>query len=137
VFCLFSLPPAVCLQESFQSGSSAAQQGNMEAARQHAAVVSAALGTLGGFVEWAPMGRLCAGSVVEACSFFLGVPDFRDAALAVVKQVGMHTGQLCISYCGIRMWCCSCIVTGSCCPTLMPVVLQNVGRKPIKDLLGG
>jgi hypothetical protein len=77
-----------CLQESFQSGSSAAQQGSMEAARQHAAVVSAALGTLGGFVEWAPMGRLCAGSVVEACSFFLGVPDFRDAALAVVKQVG-------------------------------------------------
>jgi hypothetical protein len=62
----------------------------MEAARQHAAVVSAALGTLGGFVEWAPMGRLCAGSVVEACSFFLGVPDFRDAALAVVKQVGIQ-----------------------------------------------
>jgi hypothetical protein len=78
------------LQESFQAGSSAAQQGNMEAARQHAAVVSAALGTLGGFVEWAPMGRLCAGSVVEACSFFLGVPDFRDAALAVVKQVGAN-----------------------------------------------
>ncbi|KAF6261995.1 armadillo-type protein [Scenedesmus sp. NREL 46B-D3] len=75
------------LQESFQSGSSAAQQGSMEAARQHAAVVSAALGTLGGFVDWAPMGRLCGGSVVEACSFFLGVPDFRDAALAVVKQV--------------------------------------------------
>lgn len=61
----------------------------MEAARQHAAVVSAALGTLGGFVEWAPLGRLCGGSVVEACSFFLSVPDFRDAALVVVKQVGV------------------------------------------------
>uniref|UniRef100_A0A383WPV4 Uncharacterized protein n=1 Tax=Tetradesmus obliquus TaxID=3088 RepID=A0A383WPV4_TETOB len=75
------------LQESFQAGSSAAQAGNAEAARQHAGVVSAALGTLGGFVEWAPMGRLCGGSVVEACSFFLGVHDFRDAALAVVKQI--------------------------------------------------
>jgi hypothetical protein len=91
---LSALLANLCLQESFQSGSSAAQQGNMEAARQHAAVVSAALGTLGGFVEWAPMGRLCAGSVVEACSFFLGVPDFRDAALAVVKQVGVIVGGL-------------------------------------------
>ncbi|WIA43061.1 hypothetical protein OEZ86_009590 [Tetradesmus obliquus] len=75
------------LQESFQAGSSAAQAGNAEAARQHAGVVSAALGVLGGFVEWVPMGRLCGGSVVEACSFFLGVHDFRDAALAVVKQI--------------------------------------------------
>eukprot|EP00878_Enallax_costatus_P015861 GHUV01016625.1.p1 GENE.GHUV01016625.1~~GHUV01016625.1.p1 ORF type:complete len:469 (+),score=88.17 GHUV01016625.1:174-1580(+) len=75
------------LQSNFQAGITSASQNQPEAARQHAAVVSAALGTLGGYVEWSPMGRLSTGNVVEACSFFLGVPDFRDPALAVVKQI--------------------------------------------------
>jgi hypothetical protein len=60
----------------------------MQAAAAHAAVVAAALGTLTAFVEWAPLTRLVNSGVIEACGFFLGVPDFRTAALGVVKQVG-------------------------------------------------
>jgi hypothetical protein len=50
------------------------------------------------------MGRLCAGSVVEACSFFLGVHDFRDAALAVVKQVGgpKSDAKRCSEWCAVK-----------------------------------
>lgn len=59
----------------------------MQAAAAHAAVVAAALGTLTAFVEWAPLTRLVNSGVIEACGFFLGVPDFRAAAFGVVKQV--------------------------------------------------
>jgi hypothetical protein len=81
--------PSLLPQDSFQAGSAAAAAaGQADTARAHAAVVAAALGTLGGFVEWAPLGRVCSGNVIEACSFFLNIPDFRESALAVVKQVG-------------------------------------------------
>eukprot|EP00775_Hariotina_reticulata_P009038 gene9038-9209_t len=82
------------VEDSFQAGSSAAAAGQSETTRAHAAVVAAALGTLGGFVEWAPLGRVCLSNVIEACSFFLNIPDFRDPALAVVKQiVGRKPGR--------------------------------------------
>jgi exportin-5 len=68
----------------------AAQQGTpaaADAARAHAAVVGAALGALSSYMEWAPVGRLGASNVVEACAFLLGVPEFREGALGVLKQV--------------------------------------------------
>jgi hypothetical protein len=50
-------------------------------------VVAAAIGTRTAFVEWAALTRLVNSGVIEACGFFLGVPDFRAAALGVCKQV--------------------------------------------------
>jgi hypothetical protein len=79
-------------QESLQAGSTAAQQGRADDARAHAAVVSAALGTLSGFVEWAPLARLVHSGVVEAAGYFMGVPDFRATALGVLKQVRARRG---------------------------------------------
>ncbi|KIY93591.1 hypothetical protein MNEG_14370 [Monoraphidium neglectum] len=75
------------LQDNFSAGVAASQSGRPDAARAHAAVVNAALGALSSYVEWAPLGRVGGGSVVEACAFFLNAPDFRDAALGVLKQV--------------------------------------------------
>jgi hypothetical protein len=65
----------------------------MQVAASHAAVVAAALGTLTAFVEWAPLTRLVNSGVIEACGFFLSVPDFRAAALGVCKQVCVGGGQ--------------------------------------------
>jgi len=79
-------PSKQLLQDSFSAGIAAAQQGP-DAARPHAAVVTAALGALSSYVEWAPMLRIANGSVIEACAFFLGSPDFREGALGVLKQV--------------------------------------------------
>lgn len=61
--------------------------GGPDGPRAHAAVVNAALGALSSYVEWAPLGRIGGGSVIEACAFFLASPDFRDSALSVLKQV--------------------------------------------------
>jgi hypothetical protein len=88
-------PPAQLLQDSFSAGLAASQQPGAappDAARAHAAVVNAALGALSSYVEWAPLGRIGGGSVVEACAFFLTAPDFREAALGVLKQVGRVWG---------------------------------------------
>jgi hypothetical protein len=51
------------LQRHFQAHVEASQQGAREAAAAHAAVVTAALGTLSAFVDWAPMGRISSGQV--------------------------------------------------------------------------
>jgi len=75
------------LQDSFQAGSNAANAQQMQVAAAHAAVVAAALGTLTAFVEWAPLTKLVNSGVIEACGFFIGVPDFRMAALGLIKQV--------------------------------------------------
>lgn len=61
----------------------ASQSGNGEAARGHAAVIAAALGAMAAYVDWAPMGRLHAAGVVDACSFFLGTIEFRRAGAAI------------------------------------------------------
>jgi hypothetical protein len=71
------------------AGASAAKTQQAQLAATHAAVVAAALGTLTAFVEWAPLTRLVNSGVIEACGYFLMVPDFRVAALAVTKQVGL------------------------------------------------
>jgi hypothetical protein len=57
----------------------AAQCGDREAARAQAGVIAAALGAVAAYCDWAPLGRLAASSVVEACSFFLGTVEFRRA----------------------------------------------------------
>lgn len=76
------------LERHMQAYVHASQAAAQPAARQHASVVLAALGTLSSFADWAPMGRLSGGSVVEACAYFLAMPDFRTTAVDVLKQVG-------------------------------------------------
>jgi exportin-5 len=67
----------------------AAQRGDAAAARAHAQVVTAGLGVLSAYVEWAPLGQLASSVAVEACAFFLGSgqPDFRGPALEVLRQM--------------------------------------------------
>jgi exportin-5 len=79
-----------CLEQHYSAGMTAAQQGQAQAAvRAHAAVVTAGLGVLSAFVEWAPLGQLASSVAVEACAFFLasGQPDFRAPALEVLRQM--------------------------------------------------
>ncbi|EFJ50786.1 hypothetical protein VOLCADRAFT_88659, partial [Volvox carteri f. nagariensis] len=87
------LPPA-----AGGGGAAAAAGGNPTASPEqqrrdqiaaHVGALSAALGALSTWVEWVPMRRLTASSVLSACSFFIreGTPSLRMQALDVLRQV--------------------------------------------------
>ncbi len=58
------------------------------------AVINAALGALSTWVEWTPMARITASNALDACAFFLSTPDFRLAALDVLKSVSPRAHAL-------------------------------------------
>ncbi len=63
------------------------QRGDAAGARAHAAVLSAGLRALAGYVDWAPLSQLHAARVVEAAAFFLASADLRVAAAEVLRLV--------------------------------------------------
>lgn len=84
--------PWVCklLEQHFQAAVQANNSHNADGAQSHAAVVSAALGTLSSLADWAPMTLLLQYNLVDTCSFFINTPQFRGPALEILRQISQR-----------------------------------------------
>lgn len=71
------------LEASFLAAVRCAQAG--EPAAPHAAALSAALGAVAAFAQWAPLSALAQARVTEACAGLLGVEEMRPEALACLR----------------------------------------------------
>ncbi|CAI7883536.1 unnamed protein product, partial [Closterium sp. NIES-54] len=75
------------LDSNFAAALADMQQSNVDAARQHAAAVTAGLAALGAYAEWAPVPAIASAGLLNACGFLLGSPDFRMGAADFFKHL--------------------------------------------------
>ncbi|GJP38320.1 hypothetical protein CLOM_g22773 [Closterium sp. NIES-68] len=75
------------LDSNFAAALADMQQSKVDAARQHAAAVTAGLAALGAYAEWAPVPALASAGLLNACGFLLGSPDFRMGAADFFKHL--------------------------------------------------
>ncbi|XP_024536193.1 protein HASTY 1, partial [Selaginella moellendorffii] len=75
------------LEKHFGAGMEAMHLQQMELAKQHAAVVTAALQAVLVYAEWSPVTNFSSYGLVEACGFLINSPEFRLAACEILKQL--------------------------------------------------
>ncbi|KAK9829960.1 hypothetical protein WJX72_008872 [[Myrmecia] bisecta] len=75
------------LEQHFGQALAASQQGGQEQAAKHVGAVNAALASVAAYVEWAPLGRILASRLLDACAFFLTTAEFRLPAVDILRQI--------------------------------------------------
>ncbi|KAK7258781.1 hypothetical protein RIF29_24367 [Crotalaria pallida] len=75
------------LERHFGAALSEAGRQQMDAAKLHAATVTATLNAINAYADWAPLPDLANSGIINGCGFLLSAPDFRLHACEFFKLV--------------------------------------------------
>lgn len=80
------------LERHFGAALSEVGRQQLDAAKQHAATVTATLNAINAYAEWAPLPDLAKYGIIHGCGFLLSSPDFRLHACEFFKLVSPRKG---------------------------------------------
>eukprot|EP00850_Spirogloea_muscicola_P002509 SM000009S23638 [mRNA] locus=s9:1311908:1321866:+ [translate_table: standard] len=75
------------LSQHFSAAMAMVEQNDVESAKRHAAVVTAALSAACAYADWAPISAMGDYNLINACCYLLRASEFRLAAVEFLKMV--------------------------------------------------